>query len=73
MVKVLAIGIIKTGAITLVLSKAMRTFGKQDYADVIKFSGICLIGINVMQIVAYIIQHPPGIIKVICNIISFFS
>lgn len=73
MVKVLVIGIIKTGAITLVLSKAMRTFGKQDYADVIRFSGVCLMGINVVQIVAYIIQHPPGIVKVIGNVISFFS
>jgi hypothetical protein len=73
MVKVLVIGIIKTGAITFILSKAMRVFGKLDYADVIKFSGICLMGVNVLQIVICIIQNPPAVVKWICNAIKFFS
>lgn len=73
MVKGLFIGIIKTGAITIILSKALREFGKQDYAAIIKLGGMSLIGINILQIINYFMKNPPTVIKWIGNVISFFS
>lgn len=44
------IQIIKVGSVSYISQKALKSFGKKDYADVVAFVGWCGIGANVMQL-----------------------
>ena len=44
------IEIIKVGSVAYISQKALKSFGKKDYADIITFVGWCAIGANVMQL-----------------------
>ncbi|MCY6957981.1 hypothetical protein [Clostridium brassicae] len=68
MVGTCLIQIAKAGAVTLIVSKSLKCFGKRDYADIIKFSGICIMGVPVINLIRYFIENPPWFIKVIQKI-----
>ena len=40
--------IMKVGLITLISQKALKSLGKKDYSDIIKFCGICLITLELI-------------------------
>lgn len=47
----------KEVCVSVVCQKAMKSFGKKDYADVIRLGGWCIYGCTIVQIYHYIIQN----------------
>ncbi|BAE47895.1 hypothetical protein G8S49_06375 [Clostridium botulinum C] len=65
--------IIKTATLTIIWSKGLKAFGKKDYGEIIKLSGMSICGIDVIKLVAYWRKNPPAIIRMIKGITNFFE
>lgn len=52
-------------AVTFISSKALKAFGKLDYAECIKFGGFCVAGGTIVEIVQFISNNS--------KIIGFFK
>ena len=57
--------LVKNLAITLVLNRAFKALGKKEYGDIIGFSGLCLVGIDVINIAKHAIANPPMLFQII--------
>ncbi|NFO98917.1 hypothetical protein FDC62_12110 [Clostridium botulinum] len=65
--------IIKTATLTIVWNKGLQAFGKKDYGEIIKLSGISVCGIDVIKLVAYWRKNPPAIVKIVKGTANFFE
>lgn len=57
--------IIKTSALTLLGSMAMRAIEQKDYEKLIKFTGVSQITVDVVTYLKYIEENPPFLIRLI--------
>lgn len=44
-------------AVSVVCQKALKSFGKKDYADVVRLGGWCIYGCTIVQIYHYIMGN----------------
>ena len=72
--------IMRIGAVTLLSEIAMKSIEQKDYANLIKFSGVCAIATNVAQYMAYLNTHPPliltltkGSVKGMVDVVKFLN
>ena len=74
--------LIKVGAVAYISQKALRCFGKKDYADVIAFCGWICVGIELYSLGlsiyaaitgSEIFSLVEGINNILDKIITFFS
>jgi FtsH-binding integral membrane protein len=59
---------IKTGALTFIIQKAVKLAGKEDFSDIIKLAGWSLCGVQIINIVKYVIDNPPAWWKTLKNL-----
>jgi hypothetical protein len=55
--------ILKVGVSTLISSKIAKAIGQKDIAEIIAGSGLCILGIDLAQLVIPIIKDVAGFIK----------
>ncbi|MEG0133432.1 MAG: hypothetical protein RR891_10725 [Clostridium sp.] len=49
--------LVKQIAVSLICQKALKSFGKQDYADCVKLGGWCLYGVTIVQMYKWIMNN----------------
>ena len=72
MIEDIFIDIIKTATLTIVWSKGLKVFGKKEYGEIIKLSGVSVCGIDLMELVNYWRKNPPFIVKMVKGTSNFF-
>jgi len=43
--------------ISVICQKALKSFGKADYADVVRLGGWCVYGVTIVQIYKFIVEN----------------
>lgn len=47
----------KEVVISVICQKALKSFGKKDYADVVRLGGWCIYGVTIVEIYSYIMNN----------------
>ncbi|WP_305153826.1 hypothetical protein [uncultured Clostridium sp.] len=65
------IELIKVGAVAYIAQKALKCFGKRDFADIIAFCGWCSIGVTLIQLILNVLDGITN--SEIVKLITYFS